>query len=127
MTDYTQELIETANKIATAGKGILAADESTGTIGKRFDNISVENNVENRQVRPLPAAGGKRCAPRRWRRADATSGLPVVRCPCARDMHAARRQQEAAVAAARCARASFFLFPSPLPSLSLSRRTASSS
>ena len=31
-----------------AGKGILAADESTGTIGKRFDNISVENTLENR-------------------------------------------------------------------------------
>ena len=28
--------------------GILAADESTGTIGKRFDGISVENNLENR-------------------------------------------------------------------------------
>ena len=31
-----------------AGKGILAADESTGTIGKRFDQIGVENNLENR-------------------------------------------------------------------------------
>ena len=30
------------------GKGILAADESTGTIGKRFANIDVENNLENR-------------------------------------------------------------------------------
>lgn len=35
--------------IATAGKGILAADESTGTIGKRFDPISVENIEENRR------------------------------------------------------------------------------
>lgn len=28
--DFAAELIETANKIATPGKGILAADESTG-------------------------------------------------------------------------------------------------
>lgn len=34
---YTQELIQTARDICAAGKGILAADESTGTIGKRFD------------------------------------------------------------------------------------------
>merc|ERR1712242_507048 len=33
--------------ISVAGKGILAADESTGTIGKRFKDINVENNVEN--------------------------------------------------------------------------------
>ena len=35
------------NKVALAmvapGKGILAADESTGTIGKRFDAIKTEN------------------------------------------------------------------------------------
>lgn len=30
-------------------KGILAADESTNTIGKRFDSIKVENNLENRR------------------------------------------------------------------------------
>lgn len=30
------------------GYGILAADESTGTIGLRFDKINVENTVENR-------------------------------------------------------------------------------
>ncbi len=32
------------------GKGILAADESTGTIGKRFDSIKVENIEENRRA-----------------------------------------------------------------------------
>jgi len=47
---FRDELIATANKIATAGKGILAADESTGTIGKRFDGIQVENNEENRRA-----------------------------------------------------------------------------
>jgi fructose-bisphosphate aldolase class I len=36
-TPFKEELIQTAQKIGTRGKGILAADESTGTIGKRFD------------------------------------------------------------------------------------------
>lgn len=49
MTDYTAELIETARAIAAPGKGILAADESTGTIGKRFAAINLENNEENRR------------------------------------------------------------------------------
>lgn len=47
---FTSELIETARRIATPGKGILAADESTGTIGQRFSKIEVENNFENRQA-----------------------------------------------------------------------------
>lgn len=50
MTDFRKELAETAQKIATAGKGILAADESTGTIGKKFTAIGVENNEENRRA-----------------------------------------------------------------------------
>ncbi len=41
------------NKVATAmttpGKGILAADESGGTIKKRFDAIGVESTEENRR------------------------------------------------------------------------------
>lgn len=32
------------------GFGILAADESTGTIGKRFEKIKLENNYENRRA-----------------------------------------------------------------------------
>mmetsp|Transcript_1770 Transcript_1770/g.2493 ORF Transcript_1770/g.2493 Transcript_1770/m.2493 type:complete len:362 (-) Transcript_1770:32-1117(-) len=48
--DYRSELAETAKKIATPGKGILAADESTGTIGKRFAPINVENIEENRRA-----------------------------------------------------------------------------
>nr|AHK23669.1 class I fructose-1,6-bisphosphate aldolase [Chromera velia] len=43
-----QELAENARKVAIPGKGILAADESTGTIKKRFDNIGVENTEPNR-------------------------------------------------------------------------------
>ena len=35
--------------IATPGKGILAADESTGTIGKRLESIGVENTEEERR------------------------------------------------------------------------------
>ena len=45
--------IEELNKIAVAmvapGKGILAADESSGTIKKRFDAIGVANTEENRR------------------------------------------------------------------------------
>jgi fructose-bisphosphate aldolase class I len=38
-----------AVKMVTPGKGILAADESSGTIKKRFDAIGVENTEENRR------------------------------------------------------------------------------
>merc|ERR1712160_49215 len=48
--DFKDELMKTAKEICAAGKGILAADESTGTIGKRFDGIGVENNHANRQA-----------------------------------------------------------------------------
>ena len=48
--NFKDELIKVAREIAAPGKGILAADESTGTIGKRFDAISVENNVDNRRA-----------------------------------------------------------------------------
>jgi fructose-bisphosphate aldolase class I len=44
-----EELRQTANAIVAPGKGILAADESTGTIGKRFTQINVENVEDNRR------------------------------------------------------------------------------
>lgn len=44
------ELIANAAYIGSPGKGILAADESTGTIGKRFDSIKVENVESNRRA-----------------------------------------------------------------------------
>lgn len=47
-TQYYTELAATAKAIVANGKGILAADESTGTIGARFKAINVENNLENR-------------------------------------------------------------------------------
>jgi len=43
------ELRRNANAIVHPGKGILAADESTGTIGKRFEKIKVANEEENRR------------------------------------------------------------------------------
>jgi fructose-bisphosphate aldolase class I len=43
------ELHDTARAIVADDKGILAADESTGTIKKRFDAIGVESTEENRR------------------------------------------------------------------------------
>lgn len=43
-----QELVRNAAAIVAPGKGILAADESTGTIKKRFDSINAESTEENR-------------------------------------------------------------------------------
>jgi len=44
------ELAKVAQAMVAKGKGILAADESTGTIGKRFQSINVENTEENRRA-----------------------------------------------------------------------------
>ncbi|EFJ12082.1 hypothetical protein SELMODRAFT_425653 [Selaginella moellendorffii] len=49
MGKYADELIINARYIASPGKGILAADESTSTIGKRFQNINVENVEQTRK------------------------------------------------------------------------------
>ena len=43
------ELNKVANAMVASGKGILAADESTGTIKRRFDSIGVENTEDNRR------------------------------------------------------------------------------
>lgn len=43
-------LRKTAQAIVAPGKGILAADESTGTMGKRLQQIGVENTEENRRL-----------------------------------------------------------------------------
>jgi len=45
-----RQLEETAAAIVAEGKGILAADESDGTIKKRFDSIGVESTEENRRA-----------------------------------------------------------------------------
>ena len=44
-----QTLEDTARKMVGPGRGILAADESFGTIGKRFDAVGIESNEENRR------------------------------------------------------------------------------
>lgn len=47
--EQEDELRNIANAIVAPGKGILAADESTGSIGKRLASINVENTEENRR------------------------------------------------------------------------------
>jgi fructose-bisphosphate aldolase class I len=43
-------LSATAQALVAPGKGILAADESSGTIKKRFDSINVESTEDNRRA-----------------------------------------------------------------------------
>src|SRR5919197_80957 len=43
------ELNKVAEAMVTPGKGILAADESTGTIKKRFDSIGVDSTANTRR------------------------------------------------------------------------------
>ncbi|MGH9031470.1 MAG: class I fructose-bisphosphate aldolase [Acidimicrobiia bacterium] len=49
MTVDVKALNEIARAIVAPGKGILAADESSGTIKKRFDSIGVESTEQNRR------------------------------------------------------------------------------
>ena len=46
MTEHLQDIAEA---MVAEGRGILAADESTGTIKKRFDSIGVESTEDNRR------------------------------------------------------------------------------
>ena len=43
------ELNRIARKMVAPGKGLLAADESNNTIGKRFADIATENTESNRR------------------------------------------------------------------------------
>jgi fructose-bisphosphate aldolase class I len=45
-----QELEQVARALVAEGKGILAADESMGTIKRRFDSIKIESNEDNRRA-----------------------------------------------------------------------------
>lgn len=47
-TDYSDELKATAKAMVRPGFGLLACDESTGTVGTRLESIGLENNEENR-------------------------------------------------------------------------------
>lgn len=55
------ELAKNAKAIVSGGKGILAADESIGTAGKRLTSIGLENTEENRRTfrEMLFSAAGK--------------------------------------------------------------------
>lgn len=44
------DIYEIANQLVSGNKGILAADESFGTIEKRFETIGIENTEENRRI-----------------------------------------------------------------------------
>ena len=46
----TNELYRTAQELVADSRGILAADESSGTIKKRFDSIGLESTEENRRA-----------------------------------------------------------------------------
>ena len=45
-----EDLAQTAQAMMAAGKGIIALDESPGTIGKRFDAVGVANSSDNRRA-----------------------------------------------------------------------------
>lgn len=45
-----EQLAETALAMVAPGKGIIAIDESTGTIKKRFDGVNIECTEENRRA-----------------------------------------------------------------------------
>lgn len=47
---FSSSLQQIARALVAPGKGILAADESTGTIKKRFDKLGIEDTVENRRA-----------------------------------------------------------------------------
>jgi fructose-bisphosphate aldolase class I len=49
-TSKIQELSKIAKQMVAPGKGILAADESMNTVGKRFASINLENTEPNRQA-----------------------------------------------------------------------------
>ncbi|MCH8894033.1 MAG: fructose-bisphosphate aldolase class I [Chloroflexi bacterium] len=44
-----QKLVQTAQALVAEGKGILAADESSGTIKRRFDGINTESTEDSRR------------------------------------------------------------------------------
>lgn len=50
MLENVKDLSQTAQTLVTAGKGILAADESEGTIKKRLNGVGVESTEENRRA-----------------------------------------------------------------------------
>ncbi len=102
-----QDLHSTAKALVAEGKGILAADESDGTIKKRFDSIGLESTEDEPARVPRPALhdarrGGvhqrrhplRRDDPPERARRDAVPGAPRVEGHHPRDQ--GRRGREAA-------------------------------
>ncbi|MFM9109645.1 MAG: class I fructose-bisphosphate aldolase [Prochlorococcaceae cyanobacterium] len=50
LDDHRDDLAATAAALAAPGTGLLAADESTGTIGQRFQAIGLDNTEEHRRA-----------------------------------------------------------------------------
>lgn len=50
MSNLSEQMTQTAAAMVANGKGILAIDESLGTIKKRFDSIDLESTSENRRA-----------------------------------------------------------------------------
>lgn len=48
--DFSNRLESTVHQLATRGKGILAADESTATITKRFSAVNIESTEDTRRA-----------------------------------------------------------------------------
>lgn len=46
----SSQLVEVAQAMVAEGKGILAIDESTGTIAKRLKSVNMESNEDNRRA-----------------------------------------------------------------------------
>ncbi|XP_074414116.1 fructose-bisphosphate aldolase A isoform X9 [Zonotrichia albicollis] len=62
--EQKKELAAIAQRIVAPGKGILAADESTGSIAKRLSSVGAENTEENRRwYRQLLFTADKRVEP----------------------------------------------------------------
>lgn len=49
LEEYAEELKQTAKTLIRPGRGLLACDESTGTVGSRLESIGMENVEENRR------------------------------------------------------------------------------
>ena len=74
------ELNKVAEAMVAPGKGILAADESSGTIKKRFDAIGVESTEDNRRdYRELLFRSTRRC--RSTSPASSSTTRPSARTP----------------------------------------------
>lgn len=50
MTNYSKDLETTIAQLSNKGTGILAADESTGTITKRFEAVGIPSNADTRRA-----------------------------------------------------------------------------